>query len=220
MAIPRWARGPFELLVQAELHFRGPTEQDRRLACILFDNSVEVSIVAYAHLDATQRRGRKISSDLKAEVGKGFHSAIGFCCQDLIDLGLEIESSVEDFIHFHGMRNEQYHGGTLTVPGIEDTRDLRTGALQIFGYLFGIQNVIEEVEDRILGLMPKPPVTRDEKFDKLIDEAYELVSVAGLSFTTSETLYAVDPNAYQELGQELVAENLIQGSDQIERASQ
>ncbi len=216
MAIPRWARGPFELLVQAELHFRGPTEQDRRLACILFDNCVEISIVSYVHLDKTQRRGRQLASEAKSEVIKGFHSAIKFCCQEIGELGCELESTFEDFIYYHRMRNEQYHGGTLTVPGIEDTRDLRTGAMQVFAYLFSIQNLSEEVEDRIMALTPKPPMTRDEKFDKLIDDAYELVAIGDNIFTPSETLFSVDPNAYRELGQELVAENLFISSDQME----
>ena len=48
--VPRWAVGPFELLVHAEEHFRRADDIDRRLAVIGFDNAIESGITTYLSL--------------------------------------------------------------------------------------------------------------------------------------------------------------------------
>jgi len=214
--IPRWISGPFELLVQAELHYRGTTEQDKRLACILYDNAVEVSIVTYVHLDVRQRNGKRIAKDKVEEVGKGFHSAITFCFEELGDLVNELNVEIGDFIHFHRMRNEQYHAATLTSPNQEDLSDLRNGVTRLFELLFGISNVEQEIEGRINELLRPLYGIRNDVYDKLIDEACDLITIADMTFSPSEVLYAVDPSAYQEVGRELSAESLLEfGFDQV-----
>lgn len=204
MAISRWAKGPFELLVQAELHYRATTEQDRRLACILFDNAVEVCIVTYVYLDASQRGGRRITVQARENACRGFHSLLDFYYQDCTVCKRQAVGAHGDFVHFHRMRNEQYHGGTLTTPNREDVTDLRKAALDLFASLFEVSDVEEELDARVSQLAPKSPHPRSQIYDYLIDQEYGYAFVGTYDYEASEVLYNLDPVAYDAVGEELV----------------
>lgn len=210
MPVPRWARGPFELLVQAELHFRGATEQDKRLALIGFDNSIEISIITYLHLHREQRLGREIEREIIRDAERGFHSLLDFYYANCCGSGQPQDCSKSDLIHFHRVRNEQYHGGTLTVPSADDVTGARLAAHWVFASLFDVEALEDEVQSRIELIRPPLP-QRNDIYDHLIDTTFEPVQVAGLAFRCSEILFAVDESAYRELGMELEAEGHEEG---------
>ena len=62
-ALKPWAKGPFELILHAEIHLRKGDDYDRRLALISFDNSIEVAISTYLSLSQISKSTENTHDD-------------------------------------------------------------------------------------------------------------------------------------------------------------
>jgi hypothetical protein len=200
--LPPWADGPFELIVHAEMHLRNGDDFDRRIALISFDNSIEVSITTYLTLHPLQRSGREYATGDVQKWSRNYHSKIEFFFDhEMPARGLNIIIDKAHVIWFHACRNEQYHGGTPAIPSQKVLTSVRKSALWIFSALFDVPDVEAVLETRVGELMghallPK----RDDGLDRLIDETYGIVELAGQRYYTSELLYSSDASLYRETG--------------------
>ena len=77
-ALKPWARGPFEVIVDAEMHRLNGKDHDRRLALIGFDNAIEISITVYVNLHPLQRNGVQYNRQDVERWLSNFHEKLGF----------------------------------------------------------------------------------------------------------------------------------------------
>jgi hypothetical protein len=191
-----WADGPFELILHAELHLQSRNDFDRRIALISFDNAIEVAITTYLTLDPIQRQNKTYP---RADVDKwlnNYHSKLDFLFDEIAKRGLSITCDKGEIVWCHKVRNDQYHGGGPTVPRERELRDIRKTALEIFSILFDVSDVENLLKIRVAELTEDTFPKRSSEADKLIDERFGVVRVAGMTYYTSELLYGVDPFAY------------------------
>ena len=191
-----WADGPFELILHAELHLQSRNDFDRRIALISFDNAIEVAITTFLTLDPIQRQNKQYP---RADVDKwlgNYHSKLDFLFQELSNRGVTISCDKGEIVWCHKVRNDQYHGGGPTVPRERELADIRKAALEIFSFLFEVPDVENLLRIRVAELTDGASPKRNVEADKLIDERYGLVRVAGMTYYTSELLFGVDPFAY------------------------
>ena len=134
-----WHLDSFDLLKHAEQHRKDDGDFDRRMALISFDNSIESSIIIYLSLNPIQRKGRSFQ---KSDVEKwlyNFHTKIGFFEHFIVNiLGKTMEIGRDEFIYFHGLRNELYHAGNGFVPRLKDIEGIRKAAFGVFSTLFEV----------------------------------------------------------------------------------
>lgn len=198
MGLRHWAHGPFELLCHAEGHLRAGEDFDRRIALISFDNSIEVSITTFLTLNPMLRGGRSYQRVSVDSWLNNYHSKLAFLDEELKVRSLPWNVSKEDIVWAHDHRNEQYHGGGNGTPEKRVLSVIRGAAFWVFGFLFDISDVEQEVADALAALQPKALPTRDGEIDRLLDNKHGLVEVAGRLRYTSEVLFAVDPVAYRD----------------------
>ena len=198
-----WAYGTFELLVHAEMHRREGGDFDRRIAFIGFDNSIEVAITTYLSLHPIQRGNRTYANTDIDKWVVNYHTKIDFFLIEVASRQLQIVCEKADIVWYHEVRNGQYHGGGATVPQARELDGVRNAAFWIFSVLFDVPNVVQliesEIADRTQNNLPK----RSEETDKLIDDQYGLVEIAGQKYYTSDVIYALDPVLYSEMGNEI-----------------
>jgi hypothetical protein len=120
-----WARGPFELLLHAELHMRDGDDFDRRIAIISYDNAIEVAITTYLSLNPIQRGNRQYPRQQVEQWLANYHTKIDFFLAELITRGLSVTYEKADIVWYHDVRNDQYHGGKPTVPQLEELESIR-----------------------------------------------------------------------------------------------
>src|SRR5262249_17443483 len=116
--------------------------------------------------------------------------------QEAADRGCKVSFEKELLIWCHDVRNDQYHGGRPTVPRERELKDIRSAALEIFSILFDMTDVENLLKIRVAELTEDVSPKRTTEADKLIDERYGVVRVAGQLYYTSELLFGVDPFAY------------------------
>jgi len=192
-----WAYGPFELLLHAELHLRNGDDFDRRIALISFDNAIEVAITTYLSLHPIQRQNRTYS---RADVERwleNYHTKIDFFMSELQGRSLPVECEKADIVWYHDVRNGQYHGGSATIPQERELQGIRKAALWIFSVLYDVPDIEEVIENHITDTDDHPK--RNDKHDKLIDQQFGVIEIAGQKYYTSEALHAVDPFAYGDV---------------------
>jgi hypothetical protein len=198
-----WADGPFELILHAELHMRDGTDFDRRIALISFDNAIEVAIATYLALHPLLRQNRTYSHEEVKKWLSNYHSKVDFFFCEATERGLAVPFDKAELVWYHEVRNGQYHVGGPTVPRERELAEIRAAALGIFSILFDIGDVEELLQGRIGEMSDGRPPKRDQGADRLIDERYGVVRVAGLTYYTSELLYGVDPFAYRTVAADL-----------------
>lgn len=196
-----WTQSVLELIVHAELHFRGGGDFDRRIAHIGFDNAIEVAIVRYLTLNPIQRQNKKYA---KADVEKwmaNYHTKLEFLEQEAKSRDWNLKIPNDEVVFYHDIRNNQYHAGGPGVPEAEHIFKLRIAALDTFAMLFDIQNIeiiLEEyVQERLATEDSHPP--KNSTVDKILDIGNEPVLIAGQPYAVSEALYATDPDAYRDV---------------------
>lgn len=213
-----WALGPFELIVHAEMHQRDGEDFDRRMSLISFDNSIEVSITTYLTLNPIQRNGAQYPRDDVSNWLKNYHTKLDFFFNELQRRSLpeKIEKSV--IIWYHDHRNEQYHGGTRGVPEARVLYEIRKAALWVFSVLFDIPEIDQVLDEHIEQRLLDSGNWREKNpaLDRLIDAEYGTVDLAGRPYYTSESLFAIDPAAYREVGGELQSKDTDSEDDDAE----
>lgn len=201
MSLHPWARGPFELILHGEQHFRSGDDFDRRIALISFDNSIEVSITTYLTLKSIHRQNREYDGGDVVKWLKGFHSKVDFFLGECGRRSVAPRVDKTHFAWFHELRNEQYHGGKAAVPEKVDLDGVRDAAVHVFAILFDMVDVEDLLQQRLTPTLvvldvPQPvPVV-----DAALDALYGEVEIAGSTYLTSELLFRLDPTAYTELG--------------------
>jgi hypothetical protein len=203
--LPPWAVGPFELLVHAEGHLIDGGDFDRRIALISFDNAIEVAITTYLTLNPIQRGNRSyVAADVEKWL-KHFHSKLDFLEAELAERkqGWEVDRSHIAWAHDH--RNEQYHGGLKGTPEKNVLALVRKAAMWIFALLFDVAQAEERLSRAIAELLPPAPPQRDVEFDRVIDGRHGMVDVCEQTYYSSEVLFAVDYDAYRDIGSRLSA---------------
>jgi hypothetical protein len=200
--LPPWANGPFELIVHAEAHLIDADDFDRRIALISFDDAIEVSIATYLTLQPIQRGNRSYS---RADVDKwmnNYHTKIEFLEKELQTRGLSWDVDKSHILWAHDQRNVQYHGGQKGVPDKHVLEIILRASLWVFSTLFDVTDAEARLSDAIAESAPRIP-QRDKKVDRVIDRQFGTVDVGGQSYYTSELLFAIDYDAYQDLGSQL-----------------
>jgi len=205
--LPPWSVGPFELLVHAEGHLIDGGDFDRRIALISFDNAIEVAITTYLTLNPIQRGNRSYAAANVEKWLRHFHSKLDFLEAELTmrKQVWEVERSHIAWAHDH--RNEQYHGGLKGTPEKNVLILVRKAGLWIFGLLFEVAEAEERLARAIAELLPPTPPQRDAKFDRAIDGRHGMVNVCEQSYYSSEVLFAVDYDAYRDIGDRLAGSN-------------
>jgi hypothetical protein len=198
-----WADGPFELILHAELHLQNRNDFDRRIALISFDNAIEVAITTYLTLDPIQRQNRAYPRIDVERWLANYHSKLDFLFQELTHRRMTVSFEKGEIVWCHKVRNDQYHGGGPTVPRERELVDIRKAALEIFSFLFDVPDVENLLRIRLTELTEDNLPRRDGNIDRLIDEQYGVVRIAGMSYYTSEVLYSVDRFAYGNVGADL-----------------
>lgn len=195
-----WADGPFELILHAELQMLNGSDFARRIALISYDNSIEVSVTTYLSLNPLHRQNRQYA---KTDVEKwlnNYHTKLEFFFLEIAKRSLTVPFEIGDVVWCHSVRNDQYHGGGPTIPRVRDLADIRKAALVVFSILFDVADAENLLKIRVAEMTDNNLPKRDEKIDRLIDERFGIVQVAGMPYYTSELLYAVDPFAYGDVG--------------------
>ena len=139
---------------------------------------------------------------------RNYHTKLDFL-EEVIK-SRDIEWSVERsyIIWTHDHRNEQYHGGKKGVPEINTLKIARTAALWIFSILFDVSNVETVLEQAILAQTHQALPSRDRDFDIAINREYGIITVGEQDYYASELLFAVDPDAYLDLGGKLIDDSI------------
>jgi hypothetical protein len=178
-----------------------------------------VSITTYLTLNPIQRNGAQYQRDDVSNWLTNYHTKLDFFFSELQRRSLpqKIEKSI--IVWYHDHRNEQYHGGTRGVPESRVLSEIRKAALWVFSVLFEVpeieQALNEYIEQRILDSGNWRE--RDPGLDRLIDAEYGTVDLAGRPYYTSESLFAIDPAAYHEVGGELQGRQTGTEDDDTER---
>lgn len=203
-----WARGPFEQILHAEMHMLNGDDFDRRIALISFDNSIEVSITTYLTLNPIQRNSIQYRKEDVNSWLSNYHTKMDFFIDEIQRRSLPIEIEKSIIVWYHGIRNEQYHGGTRGIPESHVLDGIRKTALWVFSILFDVPNAEEILENQVAyNLTKESRPERDLQIDRAIDGAYGMVQVMDQEYYTSELLFGVDPVAYRDVGTLLCAEN-------------
>jgi hypothetical protein len=208
MTLRPWTRGPFELIVHAELHFRSGNDFDRRVALITFDNAIEVAIANYVSLNPMLRGNRTYTREEAEQCSRDFHTKMQFLRAECVRRGATESHPIEDLVWYHQQRNQQYHEGTYSAPNLDVLSSLRDAALWVFGLLYDISDVTVELEEQILAhekARGPEEVEPNANYDTEIDDYYEPVQIGELTYNASEVLFRTDPEAYRERAIELLA---------------
>lgn len=215
-----WARGPFELILHAEIHYRRGDDYDRRLALISFDNSIEVSVTAYLSLNPINRNGREYKKEDVEKWLRNYHTKLDFLSEEIKGRDLPDEVGKDIIVWYHDLRNEQYHGGGRGVPGKEILDGIRKAAIWIFSVLYNVVDVDGELDTAIMEKSIGVFKESSKTIDRLIDDKHGVVRVAGIKYYSSELLFAIDPDMYFDVGSDLklsesdIQEDIGEGGEQ------
>jgi hypothetical protein len=207
-ALKPWAYGPFELIVNAERHFRKGEDFDRRLALISYDNAIEVAITTYLTLHPIQRSQRTYTREDCAKWLANYHTKLDFFEKECAERKINMPCGKDEMVWYHELRNGQYHAGGATVPQGRELDGVRMVAIQVFSVLFDepdAETLVHESHDE-LTIHNAP--SRNAEWDRLIDGRYGVIELAGQECYTSEVLHSFDPIAYSELGSLLESERV------------
>lgn len=198
-----WALGPFEILLHAEMHYRNGEVFDRRIAIVGFDNSIEVSIHTYLSLHPIQRQGRQYAKEDCERWLENFHTKIEFFEVEIHARRLTMVCDKAQFIWYHDVRNGQYHVGGATIPQARELDGIRTAAIWVFGILFDVTDVEALLDQHVAVESGDDLPKRNDDDDRLIDQEYGMVELAGKPYYLSEVLHAFDAVQYSELASEI-----------------
>lgn len=202
-----WAYGPFDILLNAEMHYRLGEDFDRRIAMVGYDNAIEVSVATYLNLHPIQRGDRSYATVDVDRWLSNYHTKVDFFFVECAKRGVTAVTEKDVIIWFHQVRNGQYHGAGAMVPQKRQLDGVRAAALEVFSILFEELDVSSLLEQHIAAASPLPPPPRVDEHDRLIDRAYGMIDVCGRPEYVSDVIYAMDPNRYRDLALGLIPED-------------
>lgn len=208
-----WARGPFELLVHAETHFKDGRDFDRRMAIISYDNAIEVAIHTYLNLHPIQRLNREYEKEKVRIWLRNYHTKIDFFIEEVSSRGLPLVCDKAEFVWYHEVRNGQYHTGGATIPQGEELEGIREAAIWVFSILYDIEDTEQRLAQEMALRFPSPP-EQDEEYNEAINDLYGEVDVGGRRFSASEVLFAVNDAYYRELGADLCGATKVEKDEE------
>jgi hypothetical protein len=200
-----WAYGPFELLLNAELHYLVGEDFDRRIAMVGFDNAIEVAITTYLGLHPIQRGNRQYARASVEQWLNNYHSKVSFFFQECATRQINAVGQHDEIVWYHDVRNGQYHNGGANVPQRRELDGVRAAAMEVFAILFDAPDVDALLSAHVAQKTGPTPVPRTEEDGRLIDSAYGMIEVAGRMEYASDVIYALDPERYREIALELRA---------------
>jgi hypothetical protein len=194
-----WALGPFEVILHAEMHYRNGEDFDRRIAIVGYDNAIEVAIQTYLNLHPIQRQNRTYSKVSVEQWLENYHTKIDFLIAEVTSRGVPLFCGKAEFVWYHEVRNGQYHAGGATIPQGRELLGIRNAAVWVFGVLFDVADVETLIEQHLNERSGDDLPKRTPDFDRLIDQEFGTVQLAGKVYYTSEAIHALDPVLYSEL---------------------
>jgi hypothetical protein len=210
-----WLKGPFELLLHAELHFREAKDFDRRMALISYDNAIEIAIASYLSLNPIHRGNRTYEKKQVFEWLKDYHTKLDFFLLEVQARCIVQLCEKEEFVWYHDIRNEQYHGGKSTIPQLDQLEGIRRAAIWVFCVLFDEPNIETYLDLEVRKRLTPERPQRNNDYDRLIDETYGTCLVAGDEYRSSHALYALNPDLYFEMGATLEADEQAAESTEV-----
>jgi len=200
-----WAYGPFELLLNAELHYRVGEDFDRRIAMVGFDNAIEVAITTYLGLHPIQRGNRQYPRANVDQWLNNYHTKVEFFFQECTTRQITAIGQHDEIVWYHNVRNGQYHGGGANVPQRRELDGVRAAAMEVFAILFDAPDVSTLLEAHVADNAGPLPAPRSDEDDRLIDSVYGMIEVADRMEYASDVIYALDPERYRDIALELRA---------------
>lgn len=197
-ALPPWAYGPFEVILHAETHYRQGQDLDRRIAIVGYDNAIELAIHTYLNLHPLQRQGKEYKSNDVEKWLVNFYTKIDFLQTEMKSRDLPMFCDKAKFIWFHEVRNGQYHTGGATIPQARELDGIRAAAIWVFGVLFDAPDIETMLEQQLTSRTDDNLPKRTDEDDRLIDNEFGMIELAGKPFHVSEVLHAVDAVLYSE----------------------
>lgn len=198
-----WALGPFDIILHAEMHYRDGEDFDRRIAVVGFDNAIEVAIHTYLSLHPIQRQGRSYPRESVERWLDNYHTKIEFLEAEMQARGVDMVCDKATFVWYHEVRNGQYHVGGAVIPQARELEGIRKAALWVFSVLYDIADVESLLEHYIASRSTDDTPKRNDDDDRLIDQEYGTVQLAGKPYHLSEVIHRFDPALYSELATEI-----------------
>jgi hypothetical protein len=198
-----WAYGPFELLLNAELHYRIGEDFDRRIAMVGFDNVIEVAITTYLSLHPMQRGNRQYPRADVEQWLNNYHTKVGFFFQECTTRQINAVGQHDEIVWYHDVRNGQYHKGGANVPQRRELDGVRAAAMEVFAILFDAPDLDALLDAHVADKAGPISAPRTDEDDRLIDSAYGMIQVGDRMEYASDVVYALDPERYREIALEL-----------------
>lgn len=204
-ALKPWAYGPFELLLNAELHYRVGEDFDRRIAMVGFDNAIEVAITTYLSLHPIQRSNRQYQRADAEQWLSNYHTKVGFFFKECAARNINVVSQHDEIVWYHDVRNGQYHRGGANVPQRRELDGVRAAAMEVFRILFDVPDMDALLDAHVADKAGPLSAPRTSDDDRLIDSVYGMIRVGDRMEYASDIFYALDPERYREIALELRA---------------
>lgn len=200
-----WAYGPFELLLNAELHYRVGEDFDRRIAMVGFDNAIEVAITTYLGLHPIQRGNRQYQRTDVDQWMHNYHTKVEFFFRECATRQITAVGQHDEIVWYHNVRNGQYHNGGANVPQRRELDGVRAAAMEVFAILFDAPDVSALLDAHVADSAGQLSAPRTDDDDRLIDSVHRMIQVVDRMEYASDILYALDPQRYREIALELRA---------------
>ena len=143
-----WEHKAFELIFHGETHYKNNTDYNKRMAYINFDNAIEVAISTFMYIN-TKPKGIRLYNIGDLEKAKNYFDKLKIY-EDYLNIEkLPIIWSAEKINHFHGQRNNLYHGASLFTPDMSELNAIRQISFWVFSTLFNKKNINELLENYI-----------------------------------------------------------------------
>ncbi len=168
-----WEERPFELIRQAEVHYRRrkSSDSDRRSALKEFDNSIEISIDAYLSQHSDQEEGKQNEQ----KKTRHFSQKLDFFMEEIKRRDLPKRISKDKIMHYHKQRNNAQHKSEYGLPGEKTLDGIRDAAMWVFDILFDTP----DIEQKISRSIPNGHVELSVPVDPNISKALAIAALLG-----------------------------------------
>ena len=139
--LPKYARGPFELLRHAHGHFLAARntkdphmgDVDRRVALVGFDNAIEVALLAHIRRNGDAATIKALNNSQFEK----FYEKLNYLERHIVANDPQSEISLPLLRAIHNTRNKFYHEWDDNLPSLNSLEEARDEAVKVFISLFG-----------------------------------------------------------------------------------